>query len=97
MSAQSEPWIGNVRPSRRPLRGLLRMTFLLNSITDLRHPEERATGARLEGRTTTATAVVTRLLILFLVVLALAGCGKKGAPQPPPDEPNTFPRAYPSA
>src|SRR5713101_4844420 len=28
------------RPSRRPLRGLLRMTLFLNSITNLRHPEE---------------------------------------------------------
>lgn len=35
-------------------------------------------------------------LILLLIALALAGCGKKGNPQPPPDEPNTFPRTYPS-
>jgi predicted small lipoprotein YifL len=35
-------------------------------------------------------------LLLLLVAVALAGCGKKGAPQPPPDEPNTFPRAYPN-
>jgi hypothetical protein len=35
--------------------------------------------------------------IIFLsVCLALAGCGKKGAPQPPPDVPNTYPRPYPS-
>jgi len=40
---------------------------------------------------------IARALVLLLVVLALAGCGKKGAPQPPPDEPNTFPRTYPSA
>src|SRR5260370_32255552 len=38
-----------VRPSRRPLRGLLRMTFFLNAIKNLRHPEEQRT--RLEGRT----------------------------------------------
>jgi hypothetical protein len=36
------------------------------------------------------------LLLLLVVGVALAGCGKKGAPQPPPDEPNTFPRAYPN-
>lgn len=36
-------------------------------------------------------------LILLVIALALAGCGKKGAPQPPPGEPNTFPRTYPSA
>jgi predicted small lipoprotein YifL len=41
-------------------------------------------------------AVIGRALILLLIVLALAGCGKKGAPQPPPDEPNTYPRTYPS-
>lgn len=40
---------------------------------------------------------IARVLALLLVVLALAGCGKKGTPQPPPDEPNTFPRTYPSA
>jgi predicted small lipoprotein YifL len=51
---------------------------------------------RLEGRTPVA-AVVSRMLVLLLITLALAGCGKKGAPQPPPDEPNTFPRTYPSA
>jgi predicted small lipoprotein YifL len=40
---------------------------------------------------------IARVLILVLVAVALAGCGKKGAPQPPPGEPNTFPRTYPSA
>ena len=40
---------------------------------------------------------IARILLLMVIVLALAGCGKKGAPQPPPDVPNTFPRAYPSA
>ena len=65
--------------------------------TNFPHPEERPRGARLEGRTAPVPVVIGRVLILFLVVLALAGCGKKGAPQPPPDEPNTFPRTYPSA
>ena len=37
------------------------------------------------------------MLILLFIALALAGCGKKGAPQPPPDEPNTYPRTYPNA
>ncbi|HLY45682.1 MAG TPA: lipoprotein [Stellaceae bacterium] len=35
-------------------------------------------------------------LVLLVVVLALAGCGKKGAPQPPPGTPDTYPRTYPS-
>src|SRR6266851_3666548 len=51
---QSEPaedslpaanWMTLVRPSRRPLCGLLRMRFFLNSIISLPHPEERSEGA----------------------------------------------------
>jgi len=61
------------------------------------HPEERPAGARLEGRTAPVRAAIGRMLILLVLGLALAGCGKKGAPQPPPDQPNTFPRTYPSA
>src|SRR6266851_4542519 len=34
-----------MRPSRRPLRGLLRMRFFLNAINNLPHPEERPKGA----------------------------------------------------
>jgi putative lipoprotein len=49
----------------------------------------RGGGSRREGR-------MMPLLVLLIVTLALAGCGKKGAPQPPPDEPNTYPRVYPS-
>ena len=37
-----------------------------------------------------------RALAVLMIVLALAGCGKKGGLQPPPDEPNTYPRSYPS-
>jgi predicted small lipoprotein YifL len=36
-----------------------------------------------------------RIVALLVVVLALAGCGKKAAPQAPPGEPDTFPRVYP--
>ncbi|HEX5452438.1 MAG TPA: lipoprotein [Stellaceae bacterium] len=35
-------------------------------------------------------------MLLLLVAAVLAGCGRKGAPQPPPNVPNTYPRAYPS-
>jgi predicted small lipoprotein YifL len=35
--------------------------------------------------------------VLLVLALALAGCGKKGLPQAPHDEPNTYPRTYPSA
>jgi len=41
-------------------------------------------------------SAVLRLMAVLLVALALTGCGKKGAPQPPSDVPNTFPRTYPS-
>jgi len=36
-----------------------------------------------------------RLAAGLLVVLSLAACGKRGAPMPPKDEANTYPRAYP--
>jgi predicted small lipoprotein YifL len=35
------------------------------------------------------------LALLLALVLPLAGCGKKGAPAPPSDERNTYPRSYP--
>jgi predicted small lipoprotein YifL len=37
-----------------------------------------------------------RIIAALLIATALAGCGKKGNPQPPPDVPNTYPRTYPS-
>ncbi|HEX7968385.1 MAG TPA: hypothetical protein VF502_09205 [Stellaceae bacterium] len=40
-------------------------------------------------------AGIVLALLLLAVALPLAGCGKKGPPSPPPDEPNTFPRSYP--
>jgi len=60
----------------------------------------RPQSGRLEGRTARVLGVFSvafRVMLLFVLVLALSGCGKKGAPQPPPDEPNTYPRTYPSA
>src|SRR5438128_7011010 len=44
-------WIDTVRPSRRPLRGLLRMRNFLNVIKGFPHAEG-AQRARLEARTT---------------------------------------------
>ncbi|GGF46691.1 hypothetical protein GCM10011611_61360 [Aliidongia dinghuensis] len=39
---------------------------------------------------------ILRLAGVLMVVLSLAACGKKGAPMAPKDEPNTYPRAYPT-
>jgi predicted small lipoprotein YifL len=40
--------------------------------------------------------VATRVTIVVVVAIMLAGCGKKGNPQPPPGEPVTYPRQYPA-
>jgi predicted small lipoprotein YifL len=34
-------------------------------------------------------------LLVLLPLLALDACGKRGDPNPPPDEPNVYPRVYP--
>ena len=39
---------------------------------------------------------LVRTLMIVIVATMLVGCGKKNAPTPPPDEPNTYPRPYPS-
>jgi hypothetical protein len=35
--------------------------------------------------------------IAVVLAVALGGCGRKGAPQPPPGVPNTYPQPYPRA
>jgi hypothetical protein len=45
------------------------------------------------GRCQAAAALTVAALV---IVLGLAGCGRKANPQPPPGEPATYPRAYPS-
>ena len=39
---------------------------------------------------------VLAAIALCLFIAALAGCGKRNAPTAPPDEPDTYPRPYPS-
>jgi predicted small lipoprotein YifL len=77
-------WSGALRPSGRPPPA-----------------EERPQGASRSTQNGNATLrrvrAISPALILLLVAVALAGCGKKGNPQPPPDEPNTYPRVYPNA
>jgi predicted small lipoprotein YifL len=35
-------------------------------------------------------------LLPLVFTIVLTGCGKKGPPEPPPGEPTTYPRPYPS-
>ena len=39
---------------------------------------------------------VALVIVAVVLSLALTGCGKRGAPEPPPGVPNTFPLPYPS-
>lgn len=41
-------------------------------------------------------AQIVALVLVLTVSAVLAGCGKKGNPQPPPGEPSTYPRTYPA-
>jgi hypothetical protein len=42
-------------------------------------------------------SVIGRLGLCVLVLsVALVGCGKRNAPTAPPDQPDTYPRPYPS-
>lgn len=40
--------------------------------------------------------LIALLLVAAVVALPLAACGKKNAPVPPPDQPQTYPGKYPS-
>jgi hypothetical protein len=63
-------------------------------------PRERGEGgARVSGRVRDLLwrgGVNGATLCAIILSLALGGCAKKNAPQPPPDVPNTYPRPYPS-
>jgi len=48
---------------------------------------------RIGGRCPVGAAFVIAALA---IMLTLAGCGRKGNPQPPPGEPSPYPRTYPS-
>ena len=43
------------------------------------------------------TTIVIRVAMVAVVAVLLAGCGKKGNPQPPAGQPSTYPRQYPSS
>jgi len=84
--------VSALRPSR-----LLR--FARNDSTKSRHCEERSDEAismRNEVEPSRMPPSRFALLVICVIALALAGCGKKGNPQAPPGEPDTYPRTYPS-
>jgi hypothetical protein len=41
-------------------------------------------------------AAAARIVVVLMVTVLLVGCGKKGDPSPPTDQPRTYPRSYPS-
>jgi len=96
-------WINIARPSRRRLRRLLRMRSFIDAIDNQRHAEERPGASRGASRSTQIPAAapsrkgqVASALVVILIALVIAGCGKKGNPQPQPGVPDTYPRTYPS-
>ena len=59
---------------------------------------QTAQPALLGSRSLGNDALKKRVMVLavVLVALAVAGCGKKGQPSPPPGVPNTYPQNYPA-
>jgi hypothetical protein len=75
------------------------LRFARNDSTKSRHCEERSDEAISMGNEVELRRMPPSrfaLLVICLITLALAGCGKKGNPQAPPGEPDTYPRTYPS-
>src|SRR5207244_5365723 len=65
--ANDRGWIRPVRPSRRPLRGLLRMRFFFNAIKDVLMLRS-AQRARLEARRMLMQALPRTVLVATLAV-----------------------------
>jgi Prokaryotic lipoprotein-attachment site len=82
-------------------RGFARLAFEPLSRTAGEGAERSEAGegkTRFSGRVRGQCTQDRRTLIasFLMLTLALAGCGKRGPPEPPPDEPVTYPRPYPS-
>jgi hypothetical protein len=60
-----------------------------------RFPPARVSGG-MTDRLGRHSRYLSSTLLVLLVALVLAACGKRGPPDPPPDVPNTYPRPYPS-
>ncbi len=48
-----------------------------------------------DAPTLVSRSQVARIVLALMVAVMLAGCGKKGNPEPPAGEPNTYPQGYP--
>ena len=67
-------------------------------------PQERAeAAARIDGTACAGRGPMGRgrpwrrlAFVTLALTVALAACGKRNAPVPPPGEPSTYPRSYPS-
>ena len=70
------------------------MTKTFTSPPRKRGSRKTALDSRLRGNDEWKKRVL--VIGVMLAALALAGCGKKGAPQPPPGVPNTYPQNYPA-
>lgn len=57
---------------------------------------DRGRPARIAGKMPAVRLSINVALLVLVVLLALTACGKRNAPEAPPDVPNTFPRPYPS-
>jgi peptide/nickel transport system substrate-binding protein len=64
------PQFGAMRPSRRPLRGFLRMMFFLNGIIDLRHPEEARSAVSKDAASCSSRLLLTCSILSILLLSA---------------------------
>jgi hypothetical protein len=48
------------------------------------------------ARNAGGTPAIRIILCALVLAMALAACGKRNAPEPPPGVPDTYPRPYPS-
>jgi hypothetical protein len=84
-----------VTGANEPVCGGAHLTFPSLRDGPLPLPSEGRRGAKTcicdGARYGRATAI-----LVIVLALAITGCGKRNAPQPPPDVPTTYPRPYPS-